>query len=187
MTDEHRCTDCGGAFKSADALRDHENAKHYVAPKKPFLDFKKHKGKVLVLVVLVVLSGGMLYLFSQGGSGAGAVSYPPKLSNAPIHWHSQLEIFVDGKPVPIPVNIGIGVRHEPLHTHEPDGVIHVESPDTRDYTLGNFFAVWGTRLDAKCVGQYCGRVEMTVDGSASDQFGELLLRDGQQIVLKVTT
>jgi hypothetical protein len=33
-----------------------------------------------------------------------------------------------------------------LHTHTPDGIIHVESPTMRSYTLGQFFAVWGQPL-----------------------------------------
>ena len=30
-----------------------------------------------------------------------------------------------------------------LHTHAADGVVHIESPTKRTYTLGNFFDVWG--------------------------------------------
>ena len=33
-----------------------------------------------------------------------------------------------------------------LHTHTPDGIIHVESPTIRTYTLGQFFAIWGQPL-----------------------------------------
>ena len=33
-----------------------------------------------------------------------------------------------------------------LHTHTPDGFIHVEAPLDRSFTLGDFFAVWGQPL-----------------------------------------
>jgi hypothetical protein len=29
-----------------------------------------------------------------------------------------------------------------LHTHTPDGVIHIESPQERGFTLGQFFGIW---------------------------------------------
>lgn len=190
MTGEHTCTKCGNTFKSQDALRQHTNSKHYQAPVKSNAlktVLKKHKGKLVVVLVLVVVAGVMLYAFSQGGSGPGAVSFPPRLSSQPIHLHPNLDVVVDGQRIPIQANIGIGARHEPIHTHDPDGVVHVESPDTRAYTLGNFFSIWGKRLDAECVGEYCGAVEMTVDGQPSDEFGAHVLRDGERIVLNVNT
>jgi hypothetical protein len=33
-----------------------------------------------------------------------------------------------------------------VHTHTPDGVIHIEAPQFRTFTLGDFFAVWGEPL-----------------------------------------
>ena len=39
-----------------------------------------------------------------------------------------------------------------LHTHAPDGVIHIESPTQRIYTLGNFFDEWRQPLSANQVG-----------------------------------
>ena len=43
-----------------------------------------------------------------------------------------------------------------IHTHQPDGVIHVESGQDRPYTLGQLFGEWSVRLNARCVGRYCG-------------------------------
>jgi hypothetical protein len=33
-----------------------------------------------------------------------------------------------------------------LHTHDTSGIVHIESPDNRSYTLGNLFDIWGQRL-----------------------------------------
>jgi hypothetical protein len=33
-----------------------------------------------------------------------------------------------------------------LHTHTPDGIIHIEAPLNRSFTLADFFAVWGQPL-----------------------------------------
>ena len=69
-----------------------------------------------------------------------------------IHIHQHLAIYDHGKAVVIPQYIGIppaGRCIYWLHTHTPDGIIHVEAPMDRSFTLGDFFAVWGQRLDRK--------------------------------------
>jgi hypothetical protein len=65
------------------------------------------------------------------------------------HYHAHLTLLRDGKPVEVPALIGIDVQHQCLywlHTHDATGIIHIESPDTRTYTLGEFFDVWGQPL-----------------------------------------
>jgi hypothetical protein len=76
-----------------------------------------------------------------------------------LHIHQHLDIFVHGKPLPVPPGIGI---HEtapafisPVHVHDTQGIIHVESPTVETFTLGQFFDIWGVRLSATCVGGYC--------------------------------
>ncbi|MFL5614044.1 MAG: hypothetical protein ACJ796_10325 [Gemmatimonadaceae bacterium] len=67
-----------------------------------------------------------------------------------IHIHQRLLIVIRGKEMTIPQYIGIpqGARCIYwLHTHTPDGIIHVEAPSDRSFTLGDFFAVWGQPLD----------------------------------------
>jgi hypothetical protein len=51
-----------------------------------------------------------------------------------------------------------------LHTHAADGIIHIESPVQRIYTLGNFFDVWGQRLSPSEVGSVAGRVTALYNG-----------------------
>ena len=72
-----------------------------------------------------------------------------------LHVHPYLRIVIEGRPVEIPTAMGIrnprvdqglavgGSCFEPLHTHDSSGIIHIEGPDpNRQYTLGDFFAVW---------------------------------------------
>ena len=69
-----------------------------------------------------------------------------------IHIHQHLVILDHGKPVPIPQYIGIPQATRCiywLHTHTPDGIIHIEAPVDRSFTLGDFFAVWGKTLDRR--------------------------------------
>jgi hypothetical protein len=66
-----------------------------------------------------------------------------------IHIHQHLVIFDRGKEVAIPPNVGQPMMRRCiywLHTHTPDGIIHVEAPQDRSFTLGDFFKVWGQPL-----------------------------------------
>jgi hypothetical protein len=92
-----------------------------------------------------------------------------------FHVHTHLTVFVDGKPRQIPFGIGIapprqvqqtsagpfvasGACFAWLHTHAPDGIVHIESPVRRQYTLGDFFDVWGQPLSPDQVGPAHGHV-----------------------------
>lgn len=76
------------------------------------------------------------------------------------HVHAHLDVFVNGKRVTVPPEIGInpGANYvTELHTHDTGGVVHIESPKGNDeFTLGQFFGEWGVRLNANSVGGYTG-------------------------------
>ena len=81
------------------------------------------------------------------------------------HIHTHLSVFVNGVGRQIPQFIGITTKCLYwLHTHAPDGILHVESPTSRVYTLGDFFKVWGQPLDAAHVGPITGQVTAFVNG-----------------------
>lgn len=66
-----------------------------------------------------------------------------------MHIHQHLVILDHGKPVNIPARIGIPTGKQCLywlHTHTPDGFLHIEAPLDRSFTLGDFFAVWSQPL-----------------------------------------
>lgn len=66
-----------------------------------------------------------------------------------LHIHQHLTIADHGRPVPVPEDVGRPLAAQCfywLHTHTPDGIIHVEAPVARGFTLGQFFAVWGEPL-----------------------------------------
>lgn len=61
-----------------------------------------------------------------------------------LHIHAQLQIYFNGKSVPLPAGLGIADSCTYwLHTHTADGVIHVEAPVDRNFTLGQFIDVAG--------------------------------------------
>jgi hypothetical protein len=84
------------------------------------------------------------------------------------HYHSHLDIFVDGKHVTVPKYIGINLGANyltELHTHDTRGVIHIESPKTNDhFSLGQFVAEWGVFLNARCIGAYCDGLKWYLNG-----------------------
>jgi len=118
-----------------------------------------------------------------------------------VHTHQHVDLFVDGERVPVPADIGIagdGTFISSLHTHAPqpgeppDGIMHVESPTQTSYTLGQFFAVWGVRLDATCVGARCEgggkRLRAWVNGKPfTADPTRLVLEQHQQIVIAYGT
>jgi hypothetical protein len=64
-----------------------------------------------------------------------------------LHIHQHLDVFYRGHRVTVPAGIGIGSTFiSPLHTHDTSGVVHVESPTIRPFTLAEFFGVWGVPL-----------------------------------------
>ncbi|UUL75289.1 hypothetical protein NG819_13560 [Pseudarthrobacter sp. Fe7] len=67
------------------------------------------------------------------------------------HFHAHLDVFMDGKPVAVPADIGFSFNSagqpngiSALHSHDQSGVIHIEAPTSgATYTLGQFLAEWG--------------------------------------------
>jgi hypothetical protein len=109
------------------------------------------------------------------------------------HTHQHLDIYVDGARVTVPAGIGIDTTARiisPIHTHDSTGIIHVESPVVRDFTLGEVFDVWGVKFDAHCVGGTCdgnGRV-LSVFENGQPVSGDpraLVLQSHEEIVVVI--
>jgi hypothetical protein len=97
-----------------------------------------------------------------------------------FHIHTHLTIFVNGQQRQVPAGIGIpdavaqqtqagsfinsGSCFYWLHTHAADGIIHIESPVQRTYTLGEFFDEWGQPLGPSQAGPAHGKVTVIVNG-----------------------
>lgn len=91
---------------------------------------------------------------APGIRAAGVASAP--MTGGGAHFHSHIDIRVNGRSVPVAANIGIdpktGAMSE-LHTHDTSGLVHVESGAKDDrYVLGQLFTEWGVRLDATHLG-----------------------------------
>jgi hypothetical protein len=72
-----------------------------------------------------------------------------QMEGSVLHIHQHVAIFDHGKPITIPDDVGrplVGQCFYWLHTHTPDGIVHIESPNFKTFTLGNFFDIWGQPL-----------------------------------------
>jgi len=76
-----------------------------------------------------------------------------------LHHHAHLSLYMGGTRVAIPAAIGMfdpvaavngivsgGKCDYDLHTHDASGIIHVESTTIAQFTLGEFFDIWGEPL-----------------------------------------
>jgi hypothetical protein len=107
------------------------------------------------------------------------------ISCAPIeqlayHIHAHLAVFKNGQLYSLPTGVGIpGSQPEQtqygpvaagghcyywLHTHTSDGVIHIESPTKKIYSLGNFFDEWHQPLSSQQIASLHGAVTSYVNG-----------------------
>lgn len=139
-----------------------------------------------VLVVLAVLNRG-------GTASRSSMSCDPKPQLA-VHYHAHVTLVENGRIVPIPAGVGVtrGCRFW-LHTNSADGVVHVEAPALaarREFTVGDFFGVWGQPLTSRQVaGMKLGRGEQLkvwADGRPfTGEVAKLALGPNDQVVLEV--
>jgi hypothetical protein len=101
------------------------------------------------------------------------------------HIHARLSVFRNGQSYVLPAGVGIpgskavdtnqgpiasgGTCIYWLHTHTTDGVIHIESPSKKIYTLGDFFDIWRQPLSGTQIGTLHGAVTAFVNGKSWKQ------------------
>lgn len=109
------------------------------------------------------------------------------------HVHVHLDIYVDGKHQTLPKFIGISGKGSCmywLHTHDDSGIIHVESPVKKDYTLGEFFLIWHKPLSKKQVADWVApsgtEVKAYVNGKEyTGDPSNIILDAHEEIVLQI--
>src|SRR5438105_828169 len=103
---------------------------------------------IIIAVAAATAAGALLYTPQQVMSINGVECHTLEQTN--YHVHSHLDVFVDGQKQQVPSKIGI--LSSPsclywLHTHDTDGIIHVEAPQAHDFTLGQFLNIWNQTRD----------------------------------------
>lgn len=133
--------------------------------------------------VLITIGAALLLLGSIYWSRSLQTDQTDIVSASGLHWHPELEIFVDGEPVELPKGRGIErVPHSPMHTHEDLPILHLEFDGLvreDDIRLGEWFKVWG-----KDFYEFGENVAMTVNGVENTELENYPMQDGDKIELR---
>jgi hypothetical protein len=99
-----------------------------------------------------------------------------------MHIHATLVPILDRQPQSLPGNIGITPEcMRPLHTHEADFVVHIESPKQADWSAGDFFRVWGPGNPY----QGLKAVNVSVNGERyTEDYRKIVFQDGMRVVIE---
>ena len=160
--------------------------RQFIAKKDAFIILKTMKTRNLIIALILLAL--VLLGFNMYGAYKKQIAIRPVPCLDPEvflqqHQHATLQIVVDGKPEPIPANIGITEACESaLHTHDGTGTLHIEAQDLYPYSLGDFFRVWKKPIERS------GYLLTTfVDAKPYAENPEnIVLKDKQQIIFSYT-
>lgn len=154
----------------------------------------KTETKVIIIggILTVLMLVGAIFLLTKQQSEEASVPEDQVVSRRGIHWHPTLTILIKGQKQEITPNIGIGGNiHQPIHTHDNSGTLHLEVKGlvTKDETkLSRFFQIWGKQFNANCIFDKCngdeGTVKMTANGQENKDFENYQMKDGDNIEVK---
>lgn len=97
---------------------------------------------VAILVVVIVVA---IVLIPR--PAPNPVQLPPYLDHCVTgalvyHSHPNLVITINGQGVLFPVTFDSSCP-QPIHTHDSSGVLHIETDENQNYTVGDWFLLWG--------------------------------------------
>jgi hypothetical protein len=155
---------------------------------------KRVAGLLAVALLIAACSGtdkdGVPVTNPVGGFGenVSAVSCDSGGHDAAYHIHSQLTIKLpDGTTAEVPPNIGVNQNCMYwLHTHDPDGQLHVEAPDETLATLADFLEIWRRSTNPTIPNAVnAGLAEIRVMGELVDSAASVELKEGLGIEITV--
>ncbi|MDA4111389.1 MAG: hypothetical protein OK439_02540 [Thaumarchaeota archaeon] len=168
----------------------------------------QEKGKIpwtlvapAIIVLVIIL--GVIYAESSKGPSTIMTTSPGNY-NFPfacegqgslyMHIHPWLRIVINGQNITVPADIGLTSScTEPVHTHDASGIIHIESETNSNFTLGDFFNIWGTTFANAVINNTKDPIvfnstdilgfktdkthslSLVVDGTESNAYGSLVL------------
>lgn len=102
-----------------------------------------------------------------------------------FHIHAHLDVFIDGNAATVPSDIGILQAQKCLywmHTHDASGIVHIEAPRKRAFTVAQFFELW--RATGKGAPERKDAPKIYVNGKRADKrLDQLELEDLMQIAI----
>ncbi len=159
------------------------------------------KNKTWIYISIIVLITTALFIWDKTRHKEPPVDISTKTSRevaltcttdmaTEFHIHPELHIFVDGEEIKVPNETGI--RPDcmySIHTHKDWPKLHVEAPVQKDFTLGDFFAVWdkdfsATKLLENTVSEST-EILVTVNGAQVDTYENTVMHDKDEIVISL--
>jgi hypothetical protein len=127
--------------------------------------------------------------YAHLGKRLGLMGIPPG-GEEKFHTHAMLHIYLNGLLLPLPAEIGLDRAHgveSSMHTHDATGIIHMEAAHPYNYTLGDFFSVWGVKLGPARVGGLTGlggdHLHFYLNGRALSNPAALVLHRYDSVVI----
>ena len=162
-----------------------------------------YKQLTILFVVIVVSVGLNVYIgFGPSNQASQKNIVKPRANPFAMHLSFNLAIFNDSKPVIIPSQIGIdeslwknhsldkyGTQGRlingtvipgmaPLYTNDDSGLIKIGSMIVRNFTLEDFFNVWGVHFE--------GKTHSTVNGKSILNYKKYVPHTEDRIFLRFT-
>jgi hypothetical protein len=103
----------------------------------------------IVAIVIIIAFSVTSIKFSPNANAAAPIDNIKceSMEGSVFHIHAKLAIFINGQNFTLPALIGITDDcFYWMHTHDETGIIHIEAPIQKTFTLGEFFDIWKQKL-----------------------------------------
>lgn len=162
----------------------------YVPKAAPRVPLRIRKSYVAILAGVLVVGVGVWAASSYSQTAPFSLDECVPGNAVTYHIHWRLSMFIAGSRFPIPYNIGVSPGcARPVHTHDDyvpttePAVIHVEYRNARQFTVGDFFTVWGVPFAPTQLLTCTSDVTMTVNGLANTHYAGHPVVDGDAVEL----
>src|SRR5215467_7124836 len=158
-----KCNVCGKSFYSRKQLEQHAQDAHSTMNKNAMIKAVKKPFKISKLIavisvcVLIAIVGSIAIYYAREHAAALTIDGIGcnSMEQFAMHIHAHIDIIINGAYFLVPSQIGIPSNcFYWLHTHDESGIVHIEAPTHRDFTLGQFFDIWNKKLSNDQIFKY---------------------------------
>ena len=148
------------------------------------MSVERHLSKRNGRLVVALVSVFALLLAACSSSGSGDIlTQCVNHDDLDGHIHVTLVTVWNGQPEFLTANIGITADcMRPTHTHDDSSAVHIEAPNDREYTVGDFFDVWGADSPAARPNAIVENVSLNGQ-PFTDDYRDIVFEDGDRIVV----
>lgn len=154
-----KCEICGREFSAAVALAQHMRDKHGGATgseqpsqerpeKSKRKTLKKRNRHPVAIGIAAIAIAALVGIYFVAAPEFAMPPFQCTTDGSYIHLHPYLQIWVEGRNVTIPADVGIiqnGGCLQPVHTHDASGILHIELTQAEasgSWSLADFFTIW---------------------------------------------